>query len=158
MSSFMAYVHTYILFQDLVHVCVYIYVHIRTYVFSFCAYVLYMYIHAYVCTVRMYVNCIAHIRTYVHMYVYYISFAHTHTMQTYRDVTLFAYCMFRGSLYRQLGQYNKAQSDFHTAVHKCGGDRDHPMFKLAMKQLALTYNDVAVAHFRYSLHIVWCRW
>jgi tetratricopeptide (TPR) repeat protein len=58
------------------------------------------------------------------------------------------YNVFRGSLYRQMDMYNKAQSDFHTAVYKCGRSAVHPVHRLAMKQLALTYNDVAVEHFR----------
>ena len=54
----------------------------------------------------------------------------------------------RGSLYRQLGDFNRAQEDFHQAIHKCGLSPDHPTFKLAIRQLALTYNDVAVSMFR----------
>ena len=54
----------------------------------------------------------------------------------------------RGSLYRQLGNFNHAQEDFHLAIHKCGLSPDHPTFKLAIRQLALTYNDVAVSLFR----------
>ena len=55
---------------------------------------------------------------------------------------------FRGSLYRQLGNFNHAQEDFHLAINKCGLSPDHPTFKLAIRQLALTYNDVAVSLFR----------
>lgn len=55
---------------------------------------------------------------------------------------------YRGSLYRQLGNFNHAQEDFHQAIHKCGLSPDHPTFKLAVRQLALTYNDVAVSMFR----------
>ena len=54
----------------------------------------------------------------------------------------------RGTLFRHLGNYNEAQNDFHKAIHKCGHNEDHPMFRLAMKQLAFTYNDVAVAHYK----------
>ena len=62
---------------------------------------------------------------------------------------LYCVCIsYRGSLYRQLGNFNRAQEDFHLAIHKCGLSPDHPTFKLAIRQLALTYNDVAVSLFR----------
>ena len=51
---------------------------------------------------------------------------------------------FRGTVQRQLRDFNAAIDDFLLAFDKLQHDESHPLYKDCQRQLLLTYNDFAV--------------
>ena len=62
--------------------------------------------------------------------------------------TVCVLCLSSGALHRQAGRYSTAVDEYLTAINKCSHNRDSAVYKDALRQLTLTYNDFAVDCFK----------